>query len=87
MENVIQRTVLLCQEDLIDAKSVQMDEEAGVSAPTFRVGMSLKQMEQILIGKTLELTGNNKSQAAHILGITVRTLRNKLTDYRSEVGK
>lgn len=85
MENVVQRSVLLCQGPSIRPDDVLLDSEAGVVRPSFRVGMSLRQMERVLIFKTLEMTGNNRSQAAHILGITVRTLRNKLADYRDEV--
>lgn len=45
---------------------------------------TLAGMEQELIMKTLEETGGNKTKAAEILGITVRTLRNKLHEYGKE---
>ena len=39
-------------------------------------------MERIMIAKGLEQTGGNRTQAAELLGISVRTLRNKLNEYR-----
>jgi len=44
--------------------------------------MSISQMEKLLIGKALETVAGNRSKAAEILGISVRTLRNKLNEYR-----
>ena len=40
-------------------------------------------MERRLIFDTLERTRNNRTQAAKLLGISIRTLRNKLAEYRS----
>ncbi len=42
----------------------------------------LHEMERIMIRKGLEQTGGNRTQAADLLGISVRTLRNKLNEYR-----
>lgn len=42
----------------------------------------LHEMERIMIKKGLEQTGGNRTQAAELLGISVRTLRNKLNEYR-----
>jgi two-component system response regulator FlrC len=44
--------------------------------------MSISQMEKLLIGKALEVVEGNRTRAAEILGISVRTLRNKLNEYR-----
>jgi len=38
----------------------------------------------VLIFKTLEETGKNKTKAADILGISIRTLRNKLNEYKEK---
>lgn len=46
------------------------------------VGMTIAGMEQELILKTLRETDGNRTKAAEILGITVRTLRNKLNEYK-----
>jgi DNA-binding NtrC family response regulator len=45
-------------------------------------GMSVRQMEEKLIFKTLSEVRNNRTEAAKLLGISVRTLRNKLKQYR-----
>jgi DNA-binding NtrC family response regulator len=42
----------------------------------------LHEMERIMIQKGLEQTSGNRTQAAELLGISVRTLRNKLNEYR-----
>lgn len=46
---------------------------------------TLAEMERQLIFQTLNITQNNKSQAARLLGISIRTLRNKLSLYREDV--
>ncbi len=43
----------------------------------------LHEMERIMIMKGLEATSGNRTQAAELLGISVRTLRNKLNEYRA----
>jgi two-component system response regulator FlrC len=47
-----------------------------------RSGMTVHDVEKSLILETLRSTGNNRTQAANLLGISVRTLRNKLAEYR-----
>jgi DNA-binding NtrC family response regulator len=42
----------------------------------------VREVEQRLIVDTLERTRNNRTQAARLLGISIRTLRNKLAEYR-----
>lgn len=46
--------------------------------------VSLKNVERQMIMQALQKTDNNRTRAASILGISVRTLRNKLNDYRSK---
>lgn len=45
--------------------------------------MSLKEAEKLLIQKALLHTGENRTQAAKILGVSIRTLRNKINEYRT----
>jgi two-component system response regulator FlrC len=54
-------------------------DDAGAIPP----GMSVRQMEEKLIFKTLAEVRNNRTEAAKLLGISVRTLRNKLKQYRT----
>ncbi len=59
--------------------------EGALPAPggSFAGGViPLHEMERIMIQKGLEQTGGNRTQAADLLGISVRTLRNKLNEYR-----
>ncbi len=46
--------------------------------------MSLKEAEKLLIKKALVHTSENRTQAAKILGVSIRTLRNKINEYRSD---
>ena len=46
-----------------------------------RSGMTVHEMEKNLILETLKATGDNRTQAAKLLGISIRTLRNKLHEY------
>ncbi|MEW6501669.1 MAG: sigma-54-dependent transcriptional regulator [Thermodesulfobacteriota bacterium] len=47
-------------------------------------GQSLREVERQMIMQALEKTGDNRTHAAKILGISVRTLRNKLNEYRTQ---
>ena len=82
LRNTIERSILLCKkreisENDILIKNFSLEEEEKSLSP----GMTLYKAEKILILQTLEHTRQNRSQAAQILGINVRTLRNKLNDY------
>ena len=48
------------------------------------VGRTLDSIEKALILKTLECTGNSRKDAARLLGVTTRTLTNKISRYRKE---
>ena len=60
-----------------DMDMLQTDQTEGIRL------MSLKEAEQILIKKALLHTSENRTQAAKILGVSIRTLRNKINEYRS----
>ena len=49
--------------------------------------LNLSEVEEILIQRALGATQNNRTQAATLLGISVRTLRNKLNNPSKDVGK
>ncbi len=52
--------------------------------PILRSGQTVEAMEQTLILETLKATAWNRTQAAKMLGISIRTLRNKINDYRAK---
>ena len=68
------------------ASSASAREEAsgGAAAPDgvrFNIGTTVEEAEKGLILRTLEHTRNNKTRAAEILGISLKTLHNKLKEY------
>jgi DNA-binding NtrC family response regulator len=50
-------------------------------AVQFQIGTTVEEAEKGLILRTLEHTRNNKTRAAEILGISLKTLHNKLKEY------
>ena len=49
-----------------------------------RSGLTVHEMEKALILETLKSTNNNRTEASKLLGISIRTLRNKLHEYRAD---
>jgi DNA-binding NtrC family response regulator len=87
LENSLERSVILCESDTLNVENLRLDQEekAATSAPrTQHDQMTLREMERELILRRLTLTGGNRTRAAEMLGISVRTLRNKINQYRSE---
>ena len=88
LENMIERAVLLCRGELIDKDALFLGEKpkaAGVPELSSIPAGSLKEMEKRMIFHTLDQTNGNRTHAADILGISVRTLRNKLNEYREKM--
>jgi two-component system response regulator FlrC len=88
LENTIERAVLLCKTDYLDAAGFSVTgapPHPGVaSAPAPRF-FPLREMEKNAIFHALDQTNGNRTHAAEILGISVRTLRNKLNEYRGRM--
>tara|TARA_B100000686_G_scaffold345213_1_gene429362 strand:+ start:2498 stop:3874 length:1377 start_codon:yes stop_codon:yes gene_type:complete len=90
LENTIERAVLLCQGDTLQPVDLFMEETTGQSTKEAEsgfqgmVGFTLQEMEKQLIILTLKEAKNNKTRCADILGISIRTLRNKLTEYEKK---
>jgi len=78
LENAVHRAVLIARGELIGVEDFML--EGNVSQGAVNEG-SIKDMEMDLIAKTLETTNGNKTQAARLLGVSVRTIRNKLNGY------
>ncbi|RLA87529.1 MAG: sigma-54-dependent Fis family transcriptional regulator [Deltaproteobacteria bacterium] len=83
MENVIHRAVLLCEGEVLEPRHLVMD-EALAPRPLLPVepGTSLREMEKWLILETLKKVKGNRTRAARLLGVSTRTIRNKLKEYR-----
>lgn len=89
LENVIERAVLFASDDRVEASHIEIESqgpfERGSAArgdtPLVSAGMTVAEAEKLLIMKTLEHTEQNRTQAAKLLGISIRTLRNKLHEY------
>lgn len=85
LQNIIERSVLTCKQDLLSADDILIEGFQETRASLLQPGMTVQEAEKILIMKTLEHTTQNRTQAAKLLGISIRTLRNKLNEYKQEV--
>jgi DNA-binding NtrC family response regulator len=91
LRNTIERAVILCPDGSpLDAGHLPPGFGKGqsVTAPAYdasvvpvRVGTTVGEAERLLIIRTLESTGQNKTRAAEILGVSLKTLHNKLKEY------
>ncbi len=89
LENAVERAVLLAAGDAIGPEHVLVEEAAMSRSPsaaatpaTSPANGSLWEMERDLIMQTLDRVKGNRTHAAKALGISIRTLRNKLREYR-----
>ena len=83
LENAIERGVILMRGDQLSEKSLPLpiQKQKGGGPGAIAPPASLQEAERLLILQTLEETGGNKSEAARRLGITRKTLQNKLQRY------
>ncbi|MEN6485270.1 MAG: sigma-54 dependent transcriptional regulator [Syntrophobacteraceae bacterium] len=86
LQNVIQRAVLLSNESRITPEHLIFDNEDTSPEQEEMSLMPLCEMEKRMIHKALSAVEGNRTKAAEILGISVRTLRNKLNEYRQGQG-
>lgn len=89
LQNVVQRAVLISDTPAISRECVILDpslEQDGPEPATELSLMPLCQVEKMMIEKALGTVDGNRTRAAELLGISVRTLRNKLAEYRQSIG-
>ncbi len=88
LRNVIERALIVADGRLI--RKSDLPEEFRSGSPTdtgffkVRLGTTLDEVEKQLINRTVEFTGGNKTRAAHVLGVSAKTLYNKLERYAQE---
>jgi transcriptional regulator with PAS, ATPase and Fis domain len=84
LENVIRRILVLSSGpvagvEALEARELAAKKTAPVSFPA--EGATLRDMEKQLLERTLEATGGNRTRAAEILGVSLRTVRNKIRGF------
>ncbi len=91
LRNVIERAVILGRGESIEVthlpESVRrpqaMPHAASPHSLVVPIGTTVDEAEKALIMQSLEFAGHNKTRAAEILGISLKTLHNKLNRYKS----
>ncbi len=91
LRNVLERAAIMCEKELITRACLPVEfgktsakGPSDLTAIRFPVGTTVDAMERELILQTLNATGNNKTRAAELLGISLKTLHNKLKEYGPE---
>jgi transcriptional regulator with PAS, ATPase and Fis domain len=88
LANRVERAVLLAEADTIEPRHLGLEPASGSRGDArppmvFRCGTTVWEMERQLIMGTLSEVDQNRTRAAELLGISIRTLRNKLREYRA----
>ncbi len=89
LRNVIERAVVLADGPWIEDRHwppyIRESRLPGATELVFPIGgTTLEDAEKALILKTLEMAGDNKAEAARLLGLDVKTIRNKLHRYEAD---
>ncbi len=85
---MVERAILMCKGEFIGEKDLMIQEKSRAvvdKAPTLVPTISLKEIERRAIFHALDQTNGYRTRAADILGISVRTLRNKLNECRERM--
>lgn len=78
LRNIIERAVILCQGHVITKENLLLKQEVKTE---YEPLLTLKDVERLHIHRVLRYTGNNKTKAAQILGISRSTLNEKIKEY------
>ena len=93
LENVVQRALILCEDNCIDSSDLMIDMAASLAShspepsaveESSRLGSELRQQEHQIILDTLEMCNGKRKDVAEKLGISPRTLRYKLAKMRED---
>src|SRR5208282_3830818 len=89
LRNVLERALVTCAGEILGKENLGLDFGRTLVAGAndsllLRPGMTVAEAERRLILETLASTENNKTRAAELLGISLKTLHNKLKEYEAE---
>ncbi len=88
LENFMERAILIGDGDLVRPEDLLLEgsDASGAGEARISAGVTVKEMEEQLIVETLKEVNDNRTRAARMLGISIRTLRNKLSEYKKNKG-
>src|SRR6185369_4947443 len=82
LENAVERAMVTCHNGVLGGEDFAfLDHNALSKAPVFPAGMSLAEMEKLMIIATIQRAGGNIKESASILGIDRSTLYEKIKKY------
>ena len=87
LRNVLERGLIVSRGPLISVADLPPDMKRSTGSSSsfeLRLGMSLDEVERELIMRTIDFTSGNKSRAAEVLGISLKTLYNRLERYQGK---
>ncbi len=86
LENAVERAVVLTKSGKISAELFEFKSKGDSRDGGLTPGMTVADAEKKLIIQTLEFCNQNRTRAAEMLDISIRTLRNKLKEYSAQSG-
>ena len=85
LQNAIERAVVLSSDTVLKPKHFLLEGARSRKRSGLAAGTTVAEIEKELIMRTLEHCNQNRTRAAKMLGISVRTLRNKIKEYQEQV--
>ena len=83
LENFVRRALVLSNQTVAGIELLQEPGAPEEASPQNEIeaGVTLRDLERALFEKTLEATGGNRTRAADMLGVSIRTVRNKIREF------
>jgi DNA-binding NtrC family response regulator len=81
LANLMRRVAVLCTKDEIGPEFLDPADPREKALPGLVPGVSLRDAERRLLEATLRATDGNRTRAAELMGVSLRTIRNKIRDY------